>query len=231
MKYFLCVLDFEATCWDNNSKPKQQMEIIEFPSILYEIDEEKNTQTFISKFAKYVKPCINPTLTAFCTDLTGITQSTVNSAETFKDVYTQHIKWLKTHVPFDSIFLFATCGHWDLATQLPRDIKHHKLKLHSYYTSYINVKDEFEIFYQKKAKGMTGMLDALGLKLEGRHHSGIDDTHNIAKIMLYLIENGRTYNNFNINKFVYNEKMDVSYWTNPKDVILSNVDCKFKTNK
>ena len=27
------------------------------------------------------------------------------------------------------------------------------------------------------------------------------------------------------------EKMDVSYWTNPKDVILSNVDCKFKTNK
>ena len=41
MKYFLCVLDFEATCCDDNSKPKQQMEIIEFFSILYEIDEEK----------------------------------------------------------------------------------------------------------------------------------------------------------------------------------------------
>ena len=199
MKYFLCVLDFEATCWNDDSFPKQHMEIIEFPSVLYEIDEENETQTFISEFAKYVKPCIHTQLSDFCTDLTGIQQKTVDEAESFPSIYTQHIKWLKQNVPVDSTFLFATCGHWDLKTQLPRDLKHHKLKLHPYYKTYINVKDEYESFYRIKAKGMPGMMEFLGLPLEGRHHSGIDDTRNIARIMMHIIQNGGTYNHFTIN--------------------------------
>jgi inhibitor of KinA sporulation pathway (predicted exonuclease) len=199
MKYFLCVLDFEATCWNDDSKPKQQMEIIEFPCVLFEIDEEKGTRTYISEFAKYVRPCINKILSPFCTQLTGIEQETVNNAELFPDVYAQNIKWLKSHVPHDAPFVFATCGHWDFKTQLLRDIRHHKLKLHPYYTSYINVKDEYETFYRMKAKGMPGMLESLGLTLEGRHHSGIDDTRNIAKIMLKIIEDGGTYKHFKIN--------------------------------
>ena len=38
MKYYLCVLDFEAICWENSTN-KEQMEIIEFPSALYKITE------------------------------------------------------------------------------------------------------------------------------------------------------------------------------------------------
>jgi len=34
--------------------------------------------------------------------------------------------------------------------------------------------------------------------LDGRHHSGIDDTHNISKIMLKMIDDGHTFNQFQI---------------------------------
>ena len=43
---------------------------------------------------------------------------------------------------------------------------------------------------------MTNMLDYLHIPLVGRHHSGIDDTRNIAKIMLKMIDQGHTFNNF-----------------------------------
>ncbi len=194
MEYYLCVLDFEATCWNDDSVSKEQMEIIEFPSVLYKINEVNSTQTFVSEFAKYVKPTLNPKLSAFCTELTGIQQSTVDLAETIDKVYSQHIQWLTSNVPVGSELVFATCGKWDLLTQLPREIKNKKLKKSSFYSKVIDVKTEFEYFYKTKAGGMTGMLDKLGMKLEGRHHSGIDDTRNIAKIILHLIKSGHKFN-------------------------------------
>ncbi len=33
MEYYLCILDFEATCWEG-SVNADEMEIIEFPSVL-----------------------------------------------------------------------------------------------------------------------------------------------------------------------------------------------------
>ena len=199
MEYYLCVLDFEATCWDDNYKPKSEMEIIEFPSVLYKINEQNSTYIFISEFQEYVKPSKND-VSEFCTELTGITQTMVEFAPSFSDVYNKHIEWLNTNVPADKTFIIATCGHWDLRTQIHRDIKNHKLKLHSYYYYYINVKDEYENFYKMKARGMPCMLESLGLTLDGRHHSGIDDTKNIAKIILHLISEGREYKHFIINQ-------------------------------
>lgn len=46
---------------------------------------------------------------------------------------------------------------------------------------------------------MPNMLDYLKIPLTGRHHSGIDDTCNIAKIMLKMIEDGHTSDNFEYN--------------------------------
>lgn len=47
---------------------------------------------------------------------------------------------------------------------------------------------------------MEGMLNFLKLKLEGRHHSGIDDARNISKIILKLIDDGHNYDQF---QFLY----------------------------
>lgn len=65
LKYLL-VLDFEATCGDAVSCN----EIIEFPTLVYDLKEEKVQATF----HEYVRPVIHPTLTEFCTNLTGISQ-------------------------------------------------------------------------------------------------------------------------------------------------------------
>jgi len=66
---YLLVLDFEATCGESDF-PRNQMEVIEFPTLAYDLQEKKE----VGKFHEYVKPVIRPQLTEFCTNLTGITQ-------------------------------------------------------------------------------------------------------------------------------------------------------------
>lgn len=39
-------------------------------------------------------------------------------------------------------------------------------------------------------KGMTHMLDLCGLELQGKHHSGIDDSRNIAACAIKCLEKG-----------------------------------------
>ena len=40
---------------------------------------------------------------------------------------------------------------------------------------------------EKKNWSMTKMLDFFKIELEGKHHSGIDDSKNIAKILLKIL--------------------------------------------
>ena len=48
------------------------------------------------------------------------------------------------------------------------------------------------------------MLDYLNLEFIGRHHSGIDDTRNIAKILLKIISDGHV--NFEIKQKIIKVK-------------------------
>jgi inhibitor of KinA sporulation pathway (predicted exonuclease) len=191
MGRYLCVLDFEATCWDIEPK-KHIQEIIEFPSVLYEYMDD-NSVRYVSEFSKYVKPVFEPILSKFCTELTGITQDKVDSGECIEDVYESHHEWLTMHTQPNSEIYIATCGAWDLNTMLPKEIANKHLPYYSVYKRFINVKTEFEQFYQRKAYGMSGMLEFLNLSLDGRLHSGIDDTKNIAKILLKMISDGHVY--------------------------------------
>lgn len=196
--FYICVLDFEATCWNDKAVARKEMEIIEFPSQLYKVNKKTNESEFIAEFAKYVRPVIHPTLSKFCTELTGITQSQVDSADPLEIVYAQHLEWIQHHVPSNTRIIIATCGNWDLNTQLRHEASRKGLMLHSYHKQFINVKKEYESKYQRKAFGMTSMLEELNLSLDGRHHAGMDDTRNIAKIVLKLLEDGHGLENFTI---------------------------------
>lgn len=68
----LLILDFEATCENNDSSWPN--EIIEFPVILF----DTQSLEIEAEFHQYVRPTINPTLTQFCKGLTGITQEQVD---------------------------------------------------------------------------------------------------------------------------------------------------------
>jgi len=194
---YICVLDFEATCWNDDKINKSTMEIIEFPSILYKLDSNNKKLEKISEFNEYVKPVIHTKLSDFCTQLTGIKQEIVDNADIFENVFKRHYIWLNSNVTNFNEFTFLTCGAWDLNIQLPRELCNKKIKNIKEYKKFINIKDEFEYFYKIKAKGMVNMLNYLNLSLDGRHHSGIDDCKNISKILNKMVYDGHI--DFKIN--------------------------------
>ena len=107
-----------------------------------------------------------------------------------------------------SEFIFMSCGDFDGHT-LKSEAKRKKLQIPSYLRRWINLKKAFPIHKfdadkpaldfstpktikecRAQVNGMTQMLDVCGLQLEGRHHSGIDDAKNIARVAIKLLESG-----------------------------------------
>jgi len=184
---YLLILDFEATC-DEKTKP-DPIEIIEFPTLLYNL-ERNEVQ---ARFHEYVRPTRHPALTEFCTNLTGIEQATVDKADPFHVVFGRYQQWLAENVLLSdpATFAFLTCGDWDLKTMLPIQLSLSKMddtSLSSIDTSHfqrwINIKTAFGKHYNmKRPGGMASMLKRSRLVLEGKHHSGIDDCENIARIV------------------------------------------------
>lgn len=206
---YIIVLDFEA-CW---KPPIKKEEIIEFPSIIVEI----NTRKIIAQFRSYVKPEINVPMHEETINITGITQSQVNKAPILEKVISLYCSWLKglpnnnpnkdiiyenqflTKKPFldkdnNKIvnFTFVTCGDWDLKTMLPKQCNRDKILCPKFILNndYINIKKLFANHYKiksKKVRGMKKMLNILGIKLVGKHHSGYDDTFNICQIAVRMM--------------------------------------------
>lgn len=201
-------MDFEATCDDDMKAKKMDHEIIEFPSVLlkYENDEVK----IVSEFQMFCKPKFNPTLTPFCENLTGIKQEQVDKGVDFPVAFAEHYNWLRSCIPdFYKVYsehrvFIVTCGRWDLEVMIPKEYNIWKLsgnQIPKIYTKFSNCKDEYKYFYNRtKVYGMTYMLNDQGIMLEGRHHSGIDDCRNIAKIVCKMIKDGHKPNMFNVTQ-------------------------------
>ncbi|XP_062518592.1 ERI1 exoribonuclease 3-like [Corticium candelabrum] len=184
--YFL-VLDFQATCDDKVRVYPQ--EVIEFPVLLF------NARTFATEdvFHTYVTPTVHPRLSAFCTKLTGITQDKVDGQPTLHETMQRFHEWMASHGLLDPSVksCFVTCGDWDLKTMLPSLCTYLKLSIPDYFRKWVNIKKVFQrTFHKPKLVDMVPMLDDLGLQLDGRHHSGIDDSKNIAKILIKILEKG-----------------------------------------
>ena len=131
-------------------------------------------------------------------------QETVDGAEAFPPVWDRYKAFLKDQNLWDnpSTYAFVTCGAWDLHTMLPQQLSQiastnpsaksdDRLLVTHFQERVINIKPAFQKKYgYKKSKGMAGMLGALKMGLEGRHHSGIDDCGNILRIAKRMIDDG-----------------------------------------
>ncbi|GFR04435.1 ERI1 exoribonuclease 3 [Trichonephila clavata] len=192
--YFL-VLDIEATCDSpNNVEPP---EIIEFPVL------KINAQTFETEsiFHSYVRPVINPELTNFCIELTGIIQGMVNDEPEFKEVYQNFLQWLeKEHILKPGVkFAFVTCSDPDLNYFFPLQCRVSGIEVPACMKEWICVKRSFtDIHPYTWPDNISKMLEYCELKSEGDLHSGIDDAKNIARIIKDLAERGVV---FKINGF------------------------------
>ncbi|ESL05314.1 2'-phosphotransferase [Trypanosoma rangeli SC58] len=190
------VLDFEATC--ERGRRLVEPEIIEFPMVLV----DARSRCIQAEFQRYVRPLVHPVLSEFCTELTGITQSMVDGAETFPSVWEAALEFLRGggygEAPPQRSFLFVTCGDWDLKTMLPSQLQTAAkagvtLAAPSSFRRWCNLKEFMRGTGLTTACGirdLPDMLAAVNRPLVGRHHSGIDDCRNIASVLQELLRWG-----------------------------------------
>jgi inhibitor of KinA sporulation pathway (predicted exonuclease) len=184
-KPFYLVLDFEANCSSNGTRDH---EIIEFPAVLI----NAHTGQTLDEFQQFVRTVYTGKISAFVEDLTGITnQQILDHGIAWFTALERFDAWCQQHGLSGENTTIVTCGDWDLKTMLPRQLMLTKTKLtprlESLFGCWHNVKIEYRnVNKYRRQMGMANMLMNMKLELVGRHHSGIDDCRNIARICVEL---------------------------------------------
>jgi 3'-5' exoribonuclease 1 len=171
--YYL-IVDVEATCSDDGAVPRHEMEIIEIGAVM----QSSRTFEIESEFQAFIRPVRNPTLTDFCTELTGIRQEDVEGAPGFGDSLEAMKEWMYSF----GDALFCSWGAYD-RNQFIQDCEYHQVG-YPFRSAHMNVKADFSrTMGLKKKLGISDALRHLGLTFEGAHHRGLDDAKNIARIV------------------------------------------------
>lgn len=174
---FFLVIDLEATCDRDHAISKYEMEIIEIGAVLV----DAATLEPAGELGTFVRPIRHPKLTAFCTELTTITQADVDGAPLFPEALAALRKLIG-----DRDALFCSWGDYD-RNQLTQDARLHGLKL-PFGDRHLNLKRRFsETQGLPKKLGMGQALRHAGLELQGTHHRGIDDARNIARLLPWIV--------------------------------------------
>jgi 3'-5' exoribonuclease 1 len=170
------VVDLEATCWDERepvlaSQQRGETEVIEIGAVLLAGTPSPAT------FRAFVRPVRRPALSAFCTELTGITQADVADARPFPEVFRSFLAFCGG----DDDLVFASWGAWDDA-MLRKECKRHGLPAPRW--SAVNVKALFAARRERLPLGAA--LADLGLPFDGRPHRGLDDARNVVRVLAWL---------------------------------------------
>ncbi len=179
----LLVVDLEATCSDDGAIPREETEIIEIGAVV----ADGSTFAVIDEFDAYVRPVRHPVLTKFCTSLTGITQARVDGGRPFPEVLAEFVRWFGRH----GDVRFCSWGDYDRG-QIGRDCAAHNLP-NPMPDDHLNLKRLFQTIHRmRRPIGMAEALKKCGLTLEGRHHNGLDDARNIARMLPTLMASSRS---------------------------------------
>lgn len=171
----LIICDLEATCWDEPER-RAEMEIIEIGAV------RMLQGRIVSSFSSFVRPINHPLLSNFCTQLTSITQSQVDHAETLPTVFARFLDWIGPES-----FIFCSWGQYDLH-QFQLDTQRHQLSWPLALNRHLNLKHAFARWRQVKPCGMERALQLVQLPLVGTHHRGIDDARNIAQLTRLMLD-------------------------------------------
>jgi len=174
--YYL-VIDLEATCADDGTVPKDEMETIEIGAVLV------NTGSLepVDDFQTFIHPVRHPELTAFCTRLTSISQEAVSEAPSFPEALEALVRWVGSRQA-----LFCSWGDYD-RRQFLRDCTYHEIA-YPFGDAHLNLRVAFSHRqrFPRKLELDEAMLTA-ELELKGVHHRGIDDARNIAQLLPFIV--------------------------------------------
>ncbi|KAJ7582936.1 ribonuclease H-like domain-containing protein [Mycena floridula] len=213
------VLDVEGTCQQGTDFDYPN-EIIEFPVFLMRWKDRTESNhcsqlEVVDVFHTYVRPTWRPTLSEFCTELTGVTQSLVEEAPPFAHVLDSCSRFLVKHGLIDAtgkpLLPFAWCsdGPWDIAHFVVKQCFISRVRMPDWMQGDVVDVRKLVMIWKASQKyqpgrrrkpasvqfvpslNIIGQLKALGLsEFEGRQHSGIDDTRNIARVLSALAHKG-----------------------------------------
>lgn len=171
--YYL-IVDLEATCSDDGAVPRDEMETVEIGAVM----QSARTFEIEAEFQTFVRPVRHPELTGFCVNLTSITPVDVASAPLFPQAFGAMMEWANAF----GDPLFCSWGEYDRA-QIMQDCEFHGVA-YPFRSGHLNLKTAFsDAIGRKKKFGVTGAIRHLGMEFEGRHHRGLDDARNIARIV------------------------------------------------
>ncbi|GAA0240537.1 3'-5' exonuclease [Cryptosporangium japonicum] len=180
MSSTLNVVDVEATCWAGNPPPGSVSEIIEIGLTVVDLESAQRRE----RHRILVRPA-RSRVSAFCTELTGLTQDEVDRGVSFAEacrlLAAEHDAGRRP---------WASWGDYD-RNQFLRQCRA-TATAYPFGRHHTNAKLVFtEAHGLRKRPGMARALELAGLPLEGRHHRGEDDAWNIAALVLDLVRRGR----------------------------------------
>lgn len=193
---YLLILDFESTCWRDRNTASPP-EIIEFPVVLLDL----SSGAIVAEFHEYVMPTENQRLSEFCTELTGISQETVDNGIPIRTCLHLFNKWMKgitsqfgltmnKNQGPGKVYTCCTWSDWDLNLCLENECRRKQLIKPPELCTWIDIRSVYRRFYQRRPHGLNGALRDLGVEFEGREHSGIVDARNTAKLVHKIILDG-----------------------------------------
>ncbi|CAM5318269.1 Exonuclease domain-containing protein OS=Streptomyces rochei OX=1928 GN=G3I25_25995 PE=4 SV=1 [Streptomyces rochei] len=179
----LNVIDVEATCWAGQPPPGAVSEVVEIGLAVVDLVARER----VERHRVMVRPA-RSRVSAFCTELTGITQAEADAGMSFADACDTLVR-----LHGAAVRPWASWGDYDrhqfvrqcAADGVPYPFGRPAERAHT------NAKAVFTGAHGlRKRPGMAQALNLAGLPLEGRHHRGVDDAWNIAKLVLGLVERG-----------------------------------------
>jgi inhibitor of KinA sporulation pathway (predicted exonuclease) len=169
---------FRESGWD---MPGKYMEVVQIGAVRIDMLDDWNE---INAFSAYVKPVRNPILSAYFTDLTGITQNHVDG---------------EGHSFPDAMDLFMEFLHIDTAQLASHGPDHDIIALNCGYTG-ITCPESFErsinlrpwvmntIGVHEAKYTSSELPEALGLEHDGKAHDALGDARAVAAVLRHLSE-------------------------------------------
>lgn len=185
-QYYL-VLDLEG-----------MVEILEFPVVMV----DAKTLEVVDRFHRFVRPVkmSEARIDEYIEGKYGrwgLDRVWHDTAIPFTKVLKQFEKWMQSHGLWNATqggkmkqAAFVTCGNWDVKTKIPQQCVTSSIHPPAYFSEWVNLKDIYLNFYNKRAGGMMAMLKGLQMPMTGTHHVGLDDAHNIARVLQRIMMDG-----------------------------------------
>jgi inhibitor of KinA sporulation pathway (predicted exonuclease) len=178
----IVVVDIEATCWKDGTPDGEKSDIIEIGIALLDVRTLKigTSRQILTKPAR-------SNVSAFCTQLTGITEEKVangialsEGCALLRKEYESDMRLWASYGDYDRRMFETCCAEQGIRYPFGR--------------GHLNVKTLLAVTLGLPCEvNLETALEKVGIKFLGRPHCGKDDAHNLARLLSILLERGRQH--------------------------------------